>query len=1439
MSFLYEYNFDRNGMGSYNCPYEEVIDTNIKTSSYSDEIQGSGFKATSFSFKSNNFITSSTDDARHYYFNLQVYVNGSWKIIYQHDEDDGGGWWFPAKTEARDFNVSDDISADVGALIGQYGISDFRIQNLGGWDRYAEEQTDDTIGWTLRGKSTGTGTISFNVEKNITPITAPNSVTATPSSTPPNSNVKIEWKNHKDGTNNKISGFDLLVVNSKTLDQWWYSEKYNDDARISSSTTSVNISFDSVGTYTVIAYAYDQEGTPAINDQATVNITVANITNPDKPKNLKVNSVTDTLYIGRNNSPAISFQWGNPDNYGVLNGFLEYWLYKGNTPVKKQITTNSVPNFYAANAAVTDKVGTYKVVTRGKVEGTYSEDSNLVKVALITDPVTPTIDSLPTTINEDFLLKWASTATSKDYSVAYKLEYTIGEDTTKHLLGDALTTNTYNFPISNISAGQKFKFIVTTTLTATGGGTSTAQYTSQEVLRADGISFSNPWIKVTNELDKQNFPLYAYNKITLAWNKATSNTPTTFTYTIMYSLDGGSSWSSINVGSNTSYTIDLLNTDIVIKEGTKIIFEIIARDGFGQEVKSIQKSITRMSKPTIDKLEVTAITKDGFSYKYNYSFKASGEKLKITYYLGYGGNYDDTVIESINDLTTLNGTINSSINNLVSVLSSGSSSTASTMRKNLYKKVITNKYAQPEGCLKVRVASAEISACYTEAEVTFKYYFATTASFASNALTIKQPSGRSYYNEGEQIQLKFSKLGWTDAAGGTSGADIEYTISGNNKNFPNVTPSTSYNINDIAPKTDSDINLLYTLSAKIKYSDLTLLVNEVSSSITIARWTDIDSIYLSQVNKEGQDVEGIIVLPSGLCSSTLGNLNKKGCYYDLYYESGDPIDIEVPISEAEINNKKISFNFTDSSDANISIYAKVYFVNNTEGVRTIVETSPVYLIRTSDVPVAIRKGRVGINVDSASFMVSSSAGNNSALYVTGANETATVMELNAINNGYKFINFLVNGSIFASMTKGSNYLYFSQGLRSLSHMGIYGSTNDSGEETNPSLYFVKYNSGGQVLGYIAANRNDGHIGFAQRAITEGAAYEYYYLPTTSSAGGSYNILTTKNAVTIAQGGTGATTAANARHNLTNLGANVITTTTNDTVAKWGAYKGLGFSMYSAAGQLNDQPTQYGLLLNIGHTTSEVHQLWMTQASGPIYHRGGNASGWSGTWRTLLDNINYSDYALPKSGGTLTGELTLKSNLYSDSLTAGALHLSNSNIDGVNGIYFSDQANAAGEGIHFYRSATTTDTIFSEDGILYYAPNRTIGEKDNHSEIIYRAGYSKSIPISDGTNTDWLDLNNYKAPDHQGVYYCPLNNTVKTLKNCPTTYAFTLTILRHAGTQQILTEYMAGNTSKTYFRNFYSNTWSEWKLVYNGNTLYYGTSAPSSPAIGQIWLKPKG
>lgn len=93
-------------------------------------------------------------------------------------------------------------------------------------------------------------------------------------------------------------------------------------------------------------------------------------------------------------------------------------------------------------------------------------------------------------------------------------------------------------------------------------------------------------------------------------------------------------------------------------------------------------------------------------------------------------------------------------------------------------------------------------------------------------------------------------------------------------------------------------------------------------------------------------------------------------------------------------------------------------------------------------------------------------------------------------------------------------------------------------------------------------------------------------------------------------------------------SNTITTTANDTTANWG---GLGCTVhfYTTAGQLVGQPHQYGLLVNYNYG-SEVHQLWMTQASGSMHHRGGNSNGWSGGWRCLVDDHNYSTWFYNKT-----------------------------------------------------------------------------------------------------------------------------------------------------------------------------------------------------------------
>ena len=54
------------------------------------------------------------------------------------------------------------------------------------------------------------------------------------------------------------------------------------------------------------------------------------------------------------------------------------------------------------------------------------------------------------------------------------------------------------------------------------------------------------------------------------------------------------------------------------------------------------------------------------------------------------------------------------------------------------------------------------------------------------------------------------------------------------------------------------------------------------------------------------------------------------------------------------------------------------------------------------------------------------------------------------------------------------------------------------------------------------------------------------------------------------------------------------------------------------------------------TSTEIHQLWTTQAGGDIYHRGGNASGWATSWKKLLDSSNFNLYAPTLTGTGATG-----------------------------------------------------------------------------------------------------------------------------------------------------------------------------------------------------------
>lgn len=81
-----------------------------------------------------------------------------------------------------------------------------------------------------------------------------------------------------------------------------------------------------------------------------------------------------------------------------------------------------------------------------------------------------------------------------------------------------------------------------------------------------------------------------------------------------------------------------------------------------------------------------------------------------------------------------------------------------------------------------------------------------------------------------------------------------------------------------------------------------------------------------------------------------------------------------------------------------------------------------------------------------------------------------------------------------------------------------------------------------------------------------------------------------------------------------------------------------------------------------------------------------------------------------------------------------------------------------------------------------------------------------------------DLNNYKTI---GNYYCPMNTTVKTLKNCPTNYAFTMEVKYGTGNdypKQIIYEYFGGGFER-YFESVGSKAWKPWGARFNSNNSF--------------------
>ena len=217
-----------------------------------------------------------------------------------------------------------------------------------------------------------------------------------------------------------------------------------------------------------------------------------------------------------------------------------------------------------------------------------------------------------------------------------------------------------------------------------------------------------------------------------------------------------------------------------------------------------------------------------------------------------------------------------------------------------------------------------------------------------------------------------------------------------------------------------------------------------------------------------------------------------------------------------------------------------------------------------------------------------------------------------------------------------------------------------------------------------------------------------------------------------------------------VSSNTITSTSDDTTEKWGPL-GTSIHSYGTKNQLTDQPSQYGFILNVSNHDKEVHQIWMTQNTGNLYHRGGNASGWSGTWRTILDSVNthIKDGVITINGTTitpLTQHQSLDDYIKWNSTVYYNISKRSKQTDGNIRFFFTNIDNDSCLGLGYEKSTNTVYLTNYKGKSLVLTNNLTYGNdivaytttNFPSNQINILTGYSKATSIGAITTTDSLN-----------------------------------------------------------------------------------------------------
>lgn len=689
-------------------------------------------------------------------------------------------------------------------------------------------------------------------------------------------------------------------------------------------------------------------------------------------------STTTTAYVGSTNKPtSLVLRWSAVDGSGSNNAVTRYeysadsgttWTNAGNT-TSVNITVPSTNTNYVVRA-----IGTYS----------NSPNSNAVSLTFIGSPATVTLvspNSEDTTVSTNTTVSWnAVTVTGAT------IAYTVQRGTAQIYQGTS-TSTTIN--ITDLSPSVKTSIKIIATATAACGGTTSSTKTIYLTRNA-----SLPAITITGLYDAnmknnpQGVQNYIYNDVHLTWSAITTPVSgASITYTVGFKKNNAADWTMLNVNtSSRSLNFNTFGTPLSCNEGDILQFYVHASDGYS-ETDVASSAVRIMSAPTFAVLHPTIVCKrETGNVKIDIAYNndiLEGDTLNCNMYLCHAGTTDGTYVSfdtaSFNNQDVASYSCNHNIipNN-----------TGNALQSDLYNAVITKGLGQPGGKLKVVLTRDSFPQCKTEIIESFNYdYRQDITSAARFAVTSANA------NPGDTCRFSISANAvHKDILGNStlnhSYITYRYEITGGN--LSRQTWSSS--VTDILPVAVNNTTITYTVKTIVTYADNSTVTADQTCSILVHRWTT-DPTSITLLSGDGKAFSCRVNLPkTKYCDySNYTNLTSIKCEFFVHHNSIDePITTTGGIQTINSNFNTTDFinlNYTFTTpitDKDYQIFAKVTATNTSN--QTIVLYTDRVVVRISVVDVAVRKHRLGVNI------------NNNFGVTTGSNPDTTTGSLTVFNN---------------------------------------------------------------------------------------------------------------------------------------------------------------------------------------------------------------------------------------------------------------------------------------------------------------------------------------------------------------------------------------------------------------------------------------------------------